>query len=117
MAEIAKTSMTGSGSRAIAVTTLGASDTITFTAGKKQTLYLNNVTAGALTPSITGDDSSLTAVSVKGIGSIDLSAGYIFASIGAGDTVAIPLDSISEYLKGTLTVTGGDGIEASFFEY
>ena len=109
MATITATSLSGSGSRAVTITTLGASDTFTYVVGS--TLILNNVTAGALTPNIDGDGG--TTVSVRGVGSVDVSGGYTTPSIPAGGYAAIPLDSISEYLKGTITVTGGDGIEAS----
>ena len=113
MAVITATKMTGSGSRAITVTTLGASDTLTYEKGA--VLYLNNVTAGALTPNIDGDGA--TTVTVAGLGSVDVSGGYTFPSIADGATVAIPLDTISAYLKGTVTVTGGDGIEASLLTF
>ena len=68
MAVITATKMTGSGSRAITVTTLGASDTLTYEKGA--VLYLNNVTAGALTPNIDGDGA--TTVTVAGLGSVDV---------------------------------------------
>lgn len=108
MAVITPTLMTGPGSRAVNVTTLGASDTFVYTAGA--TLILNNVTAGALTPNITGD--AATTVQVVGVGNVDVSAGYTTPSIAAGASAAIPLDTISGYLRGVLTVTGGTGIEA-----
>lgn len=97
------------------MTTLGASDTFVYNANTKPVLYLNNVTAGALTPNIDGDGG--TTHPCSGIGDIDVSGGLTLASIGAGATVAIPLNSISAYLKGTITVTGGTGIEASLLEF
>tara|TARA_R110002096_G_scaffold167979_4_gene338399 strand:+ start:426 stop:776 length:351 start_codon:yes stop_codon:yes gene_type:complete len=116
MAEIAKTSMQGEGSRVVLVTTLGASDTLVYTAGANATLTLNNASGGALTPLIDGDGA--TSLSVAGLGApIDTSPGFTVPSIGIGETVAIPLDTISEYLKGVVTVTGGDAIEATLTEY
>ena len=116
MAAITATSMQGQGSRQITITTLSASDTLTYKPGVNATLVLNNVTAGALTPLIDGDGA--TTVSFPGLGSpIDTSAGFTVPSIGAGEYHAIPLDTISQYLKGVITVTGGDGIEASLLEY
>jgi len=37
-------------------------------------------------------------------------------SIGAGAVVAIPLNTIKEYLRGTITVTGGTDIKVSILE-
>lgn len=108
MATITATSLSGSGSRAVTVTTLGASDTFVYVPGS--ILVLNNVTAGALTPNIDGDGGS--TVPVRGVGSVDVSGGYDVPSIGAGSSAAIPLDTIAKYLQGTIAVTGGDGIEA-----
>jgi len=115
MAVIAKTSITGSGEKAVTVTTLSASDTFEYTPRVNATLVLNNVTAGALTPLIDGDGA--TNVPCEGVGNVDVSGGFQLGSVGVGNTVAIPLDSISAYLKGTITVTGGDGMEAQILEY
>lgn len=108
MATITPTSLSGSGSRAVNVTTLTASDTFAYVPGS--ILVLNNGTAGALTPNIDGDGAA--SVPVRGVGSVDVSAGYDVPSISAGASVAIPLDTIAEYLKGTIAMTGADGIEA-----
>lgn len=113
MATITPTSMTGSGDRAVNVTTLTASDTFTYVPGS--VLILNNGTAGALTPNIDGDGG--TTVPVRGVGSVDVSSGYTTSSIAAGDSVAIPLDTIAEYLEGTIAVTGGSGIEAQLLTF
>lgn len=115
MAEIATTSMLGLGARAVAITTLGASDTLPYDRSKSPILILNNTTAGALTPKLDGDGGS--TVPVDGIGDVDVSAGLTLASIAAGDSVAIPLNSISGYLAGVVTVTGGDAIEAQLLEF
>ncbi len=115
MAAITATDMTGSGSRAVTVITLSASDTITFNTDKKPVLILNNITIGALTPLIDGADGTTTPC--EGVGDVDISAGLTLSSIGVGNTVAIPLNSISAYLKGVITVTGGDGIEATLLEF
>lgn len=115
MAAITATRVIGSGQIAVTVTTLGASDTLTYNANSNPVLYLNNVTGGALTPLI--DGAGGTDTPCPGIGDIDVSAGLTLTSIGAGDTVAIPLSSINAYLKGVITVTGGDAIEASLLEF
>lgn len=115
MATIAATDMTGAGAKAVTVTTMTASDTFTYDATKRPILVLNNVSGGALTPNIDGDGG--TTVNVSGVGSVDVSGGYTFASIADGDVVAVQLNSISAYLQGTITVTGGTGIEASLLEF
>lgn len=115
MALITASSITGSGQKAVTITTLGASDTLVYNASAKAVLYLNNGTAGALTPKIDGDG----AVDVPCAGILDVvtSAGLTLDSIGIGAVVAIPLDSINAYLKGTITITGGSGIKASILEF
>ena len=115
MAAIAATSMGGAGARTVTFTTLGSSDTFTYTASRNPVLLLNNVTGGALTPNIDGDGG--TTVPVAGVGSVSVASGLTLASIAAGACVAIPLETISAYLKGTITVTGGSGIKAAILEF
>lgn len=114
MATIAKTSVAVNGDTAMAETTLGASDTFAFVRGKTKYLILRNPTAGALTVNI--DGAGATSQPVAGVGSIDLTAGFSTAAIGAGAVKVIPLDSISSYLAGVIAVTGGVGIIASILE-
>lgn len=116
MAAITATNINGAlGANTVTRTTLGSSDTFTFNTSYNPILILDNVTAGALTPNI--DGSGGTTVPVKGLGSVDVSSGLTLASIAAGACVAIQLNTIYEYLKGTVTITGGSGIKASLIEY
>ena len=115
MATVVPTSVQGSGVRTVTRTTLTASDTFVYNAIGKAVLILDNTTAGALTVTIDGADG--TTVPVAGVGPISVAAGYSTGSIAAAACVAIPLDSISEYLKGVITVTGGTGIKATLIEY
>lgn len=114
MAAITATSMGGSGARVVTRTTLGSSDTFTYNASRNPILILDNVTAGALTPNI--DGAGGTTVPVKGVGDVSVSSGLTLSSIAAGACVAIPLESISAYLKGVITITGGTGIKATLLE-
>ncbi len=98
----------------ITETTLGASDTFAYTPGKTKWLLLRNATAGALTPNIDGDGASTSYL--PGVGNVDISAGYTLGSVAAGDSVALDLDDIKQYLQGTITVTGGDGMVAAILE-
>jgi hypothetical protein len=115
MANIVSTSVQGSGARVVNRTTLSASDTLVYNASASSVLILDNVTGGALTVNIDGADG--TTVPVQGIGSVSVAAGYSTGSIAASACVAIPLDSIDQYLKGVITVTGGTGIKATLIEY
>ena len=116
MATIVATDIKGGGVKTITETTLtGTLDTFTYKSGVNQTLIFRNATAGALTPVI--DGSGASSVSVNGIGSIDVSAGYAIGSIAAGAVKSINTESIFEYLKGTIAITGGVGLVATLLEY
>jgi len=111
MAAITITDVSGQGEVVVTETTLGASDTLAFASGQKMTLFLRNASGGALTPKIDGDAG--TVVAVDGVGDVDVSGGYTMASIANGAVAAIHLDTIEEYCRGVVTVTGGTGIVAT----
>ena len=115
MATIVATGTKGAGAVSITETTLtGTADTFTFKRNANQRLVLRNDTAGALSPVIDGDGT--TSVGIDGIGTIDLSAGFVVGSIGIGESVSINTDSIREYLKGTIGITSGTGLVATLME-
>jgi len=114
MAVITPTSIANAGATNVAVTTLGVSDTFVYNPARDPILILNNVTAGALTPNI--DGAGGTVVPVAGVGNVSVAAGYPVPSIPAGQMATIPLNSIKEFLRGVITVTGGSGIRASILE-
>ena len=120
MAAIPALPMTGSGQKLVAALTLGASDTLTYREGAliNQTLVLNNVSGGALTPLILGVGT--TTFPKQGLnGNETVSGGHLMPSIGIGEIVLLKLDTIQGFLKGasSITVTGGDAIEAHLLEY
>jgi hypothetical protein len=116
MPAITATSMTGSLARTLTETTLnGSTDSLTYNSDRRPVLTLRNPTAGALTPVIDGDGG--TTVAVAGVGSVSVSSGYSVGSIAAGAAVAVPLDTIKEYLRGTIAVTGGTGLVAALLEF
>jgi hypothetical protein len=115
MANIVSTTLQGLGVRTVTRTTLTASDTFTYNQGREALLILDNVTAGALTVNIDGADG--TTVPVAGIGNVSVASGFTTGSIAAGACVAIPLDTIFQYLQGVIAVTGGTGIKATLVEY
>jgi hypothetical protein len=100
------------GSFAAAVSTLTSSDTITFSAARKQLLVVDNETGGPLTLKIDGDGG--TTVSVPGVGPVTVSGGYdIVIADGAG--AAVVLGTISAYCKGVVTLSGAAGATARLF--
>lgn len=111
MATINTTSLSQVGIISPSMTTLTASDVLTYTPGVGAILVLYNATAGALTPTI--DGSGGTVVDVPGTGTtFSVAAGLVFPSIPAGEYRVVRLDTISAYLQGTVAVTGGTGIKA-----
>jgi len=99
----------------IAETILGASDTLEFARDKRMTLILRNTSGGALTPTLDGSDDA--PVFVPGLGFVNIANGYTLPSVADGDVVAINLDSIKEFCKGALTITGADAMTATCIRY
>lgn len=116
MAALASTSINQGGAFTPTTITLGASDTITYDAAKEQLLVLYNASAGALTPNI--DGAAGTTISVPGTSStFSVAAGYTFPSIAVGAYAMVRLNSISAYLSGAITITGGSGIKAVLLDH
>ncbi|HEV8077509.1 MAG TPA: hypothetical protein VGP45_03900 [Marinobacter sp.] len=113
MATIAPTSMTGSGERDITFTTATASDTFVYVPGS--VLIINNDTGSPITPNIVGDEA--TTAACPGVGNVDVSGGFDFASIADGDFAAVPVDSIRAYLAGDIAMTGADGAEIALLTF
>ena len=110
MPDIAQTSTGVYGPVAIVKTTLGASDTLIYDQSNNPKLFIENDTEAAVTVIIDGADA--VAFAPGGIGAaIDLSAGFSMV-VPAGETHAVELRNIQRYLKGVITVTGGDGTKA-----
>lgn len=103
MAAITQNLLTGTGAREITPTTLSSSDTLTYRPGKGQVLTVINASGGPLTLNIDGDgqDDFIAA----GYGTVDVSGG-LDITIPDGDYYAVPLDTISQFLQGTVTLTG-----------
>src|SRR5690349_19756959 len=88
------------GANTAAPTTLGGSNSFVYERGKNQILVINNPTGGGIACTIDGDGG--TSVKVPGVGAVSVSSGYSVGTIAAGATVVIQLDSIFEYLSGTI---------------
>jgi len=116
MATITPTLMTGSGKRAmVEVDLTGTADTFAYIASYKPTLIMRNDSGGPLSPVIDGDGGSV--VPVAGVGDVDVSGGYAVGSIADGAVVAIPLNTISAFLTGTIAITGGTGLTCSLLHF
>lgn len=113
MAAIASINAAQVGPFAAAITTLTASDTITFNPGKKQLLVLRNTTGGSLTLNI--DGAGGTTVQAPGVGSVNVSAG-LNITVAAGASVAVVLSTVSAYLQGVVTLTGASGLTLQQFD-
>ncbi|MFA9232071.1 MAG: hypothetical protein ACEQSU_15205 [Microgenomates group bacterium] len=116
MAAITPTSMTGFGSRVATEVTLSASDTLAYDPGVPGSiLTLRNPTGGALSPVITGSLAN-PAIPIANYGIVSAASYTGIGSIAAGAARVIPLDSISQYLAGTVTITAGTGLVATFLK-
>lgn len=116
MGVIAATAMSGLGVRVLTETTLTASDTLAYDPGiTGSILVLRNPTGGALSPTITGSQAP-SVIPVAGYGNVSAAGGLAVGSIAAGAARVVPLDSIKQYLLGTVTITGGTGLVASFLQ-
>lgn len=94
----------------LAKTTLTASDTLTFDPMTDQILYLHNITGLAVTVTIDGDTGTTVPVPDTGE-TFDVATGKEIP-LAADDLVAVRLASISAYLSGTVSITGGLGVSA-----
>lgn len=112
MAAIASINARPAGSFTAALTTLTASDTITFDPRFKQLLVVRNPTAGSLTLKIDGDGG--TTVTKPGVGPVTVSGGYDIV-IPAGESRAVVLGTISDYCQGVVTLTGAATCIAQLF--
>lgn len=107
MAVLVATSLQGGGVRDAEVNVLTAGDTFTYQRGS--VLLVSNDTGLTLNGNLVGDAAD--TVPVQGVGSVDVSGGYDF-TVEDGDTVTIPLDSISRYLAGEAELSGAEGATA-----
>ena len=75
-------------------------------------LVLNNPTAGALTPLITGSTAP-TGKIFAGYAAASLAGGVTVGAIAAGASRVIYLDAIALWLAGTISITGGTGLSCA----
>ena len=110
MATISK-NKPGSGNVAsLAFTTLTGTDDFVFNAQQTEVLILRNTTSSDVTVTIDGSEG--TTENCPGIGPVDVSSGKALV-VTANESESIVLNSISAFLKGTISVSGGTGVEAT----
>lgn len=115
MPAITATNMAAPLVRAVTETTLNGTDSLTYRSDRRAVLTLRNPTVGALSPVI--DGAGGTTVSVPGVGNVSVASGYAVGSIAVGAAVAIQLDTIKEYLSGTIAINSGTGLVAALYEF
>lgn len=112
MATIAQTTVKGVNGPVTATrTTMTASDTLAFQAGSGQVLTLANNSGSPITATFTG--SVQPNINVPGYGGTVSTADGKAVAVAANSTVVLALDSISQFLQGTVTITGGTGLIAT----
>ena len=116
MPEITRLKRTVNETQTITPATLdGSTDTLTFDANAKQSLYLNNTTGGALNINVIGSTAPAD-YTPPGYGDpLDLTAGFAI-TIPDGQMSSQFLPSISKWLAGSVTITGGTGLLAYIVE-
>jgi hypothetical protein len=115
MAAISSISVVRTGDFSAPLTTLGASDTITYDSRKTQLLVLRNPTGGSLTLTIDGDGGTTVDGSGLGVGSINVDSGYAIV-VGAGLSRSVVLRSIQAYCQGVVTLSGASGMIVQLFD-
>lgn len=96
-------------------TNLSASDTLAYTQGSKQMLFLYNTTASPVVVTLTG--SAPTTLNPSGYGGTISTAGGKSITVPASSSTLVDLDDIWAFLtgNGTVTVSGGTGLTAHLY--
>ena len=115
MPVITPTQRKTNGHQKLEKTILDGTDNLIFNANKDQVLVLENSTASPVSVLVVGSNASATYIP-KGYGDpIDLTGGY-HIEITANETQSLYLPSISQWLMGDVSITGGSGLIASLLE-
>ena len=111
MADIIQTSLKVKGAVNVTVGTLGDNVSLVYQPDVNQFLVIHNITASAITPVIKGL-SAPSGFKVAGVGLLDLTDGYPMGEIAAGASIALPLHTVREWLKGDVVIEGATGANA-----
>lgn len=94
------------------ITLDGSNDALSFSSSYRNILILDNDTGGSLSPVLSGEDAS--NVTVQGLGVVDVSGGTdAFGAIADGESKAFMINTVSDYLASSVTITGGTGLVAT----
>lgn len=115
MAILSPMSLSGSGRLSAGGFILTASDTLLYTQGLGQMILLRNGTAGVLSLVIQGSGASGLFNAPGGPLGVDLSLGFSLGALAATGNAVVKLDTIANYLLGTVIITGGTGCLFFFF--
>ena len=94
----------------VPATTIAGVVSLAYRRGIGQVLVIENKTASAISPRITGRQAS--ELTVEGLGQVDLSGGLQLEPIAAGASIAIKLDNVRRWLTGQVEVSGAAGAVA-----
>ena len=103
------------GSTDAEVNILDASDQFVYQPDADQVMVLRNPTGSAISPVLTGNNVS-SAHPVPGAMPMDLTGGFAVGAIAAGQSVAIPLDSVRFWIKGSISfINNGAGLQCVIY--
>ena len=94
----------------VPATTIAGVVSLAYRRGIGQVLVIENKSASAISPRITGRQAS--ELTVEGLGQVDLSGGLQLETIAAGASIAIKLDNVRRWLTGQVEVSGAAGAVA-----
>lgn len=87
-------------------------DTLTYTAGSAQDLYLFNTDVSPIVVTIDGASGTTVVVPDTGGATLSVAAGLAI-SVAAGTMKAVRLDTISAYLNGVVAITAATGAKVA----
>ena len=116
MAALVSSSAGSTGLHAATQNVLTASDTFVYKQGAGQRLILRNASGLAVTLNLLGNLA--VPAQVPGVGPVAVAAGFSTGSLpnSAPNIFEVALDTIYQYLTGTVTITGGIGCSAYLYD-
>ncbi len=109
--DIIQTSLKVKGAVNVTVGTLGENVSLVYQPDGNQFLVIHNITASTITPVIKGL-SAPSGFKVSGLGLLNLTGGHSMGEIAAGESIALPLHTVREWLKGDVVIEGATGANA-----
>lgn len=104
-----------SGAATAEINILDDSEEFIYQADANQVMILRNPTGSPISPILTGSNPP-SAYLIKGYGYADLTAGFPVGSIAAGQSVAIPLETLRLWIAGSRSyINNGTGLECSIY--